>query len=318
MEIEINNILVIGANGQIGSVLVPALQNIYGKSCVIASDIYDNGDANKVFEILDATNFDALQGVIEKYKITQIYHLAAILSAKGEKNPQLAWEVNVNSFINVLEVSVKHDIKKVFYPSSIAVFGLNAPPKNTPQNTILNPTTIYGVSKVAGENLAQYYFTKYGLDVRSLRYPGIIGYQSLPGGGTTDYAVDIYHKAIIGENFDCFLKANTELPMIFMDDAIKATIKLMQAPIENIKIRTSYNLSGMSFSPEEIYNSIKKHYPNFSIKYIPDFRQDIADNWVSSIDDKEAVIDWNWSPNYDLESMTDIMVTMLAKRYKSA
>ncbi|ULC58288.1 NAD-dependent epimerase/dehydratase family protein [Flaviramulus sp. BrNp1-15] len=319
MEIEINNILVIGSNGQIGSVLTPALREIHGKSSVVASDIYKKQDnADGLFEILDATDFNVLENIVKKYAITQIYHLAAILSAKGEENPQLAWDVNVNSLMNVLEVSIKHNIKKVFYPSSIAVFGSNASLFNTPQNANLNPATIYGVSKVAGENLAQYYFLKYGLDVRSLRYPGIIGYQSLPGGGTTDYAVDIYHKAVSGDEFNCFLESDTRLPMIYMDDAIKATISLMEASPECIKVRTSYNLSGMSFSPEEIYLSIKKHYPNFKISYKPDFRQNIANSWPRSIDDSSAKNDWNWKPSYDLKNMTRVMISKLSKRYKSA
>lgn len=318
MEIHLNNILVTGANGQIGSVLVPELKKIYGTSSVVATDIYNIENENGIFEILDTTNIENLESIVKKYRITEIYHLAAILSAKGEQNPKTAWDINVNSFINILEVSRKQNVNKVFFPSSIAVFGSNAPLIDTPQNVNLNPATIYGVSKVAGENLAQYYFVKYGLDVRSLRYPGIIGYQSLPGGGTTDYAVDIYHKAIKSDYFECFLMPETKLPMIYMADAIKATIQIMQAPIENIKERTSYNLSGMSFSPEEIYNSIKKTYPNFNITYAPDFRQAIADSWPKSIDDSKARIDWGWHAEYDLETMTNIMISKLHKRYKSA
>ena len=318
MEIKINNILVTGANGQIGSVLVPALQKIYGNSSVIATDILKKDNVIGVFEILDTTKYQDIENIVKKYKINQIYHLAAILSANGEKYPEAAWNVNVNSFLNILESSRKNSVDKVFFPSSIAVFGSNAPLENTPQNVSLNPATVYGVSKVAGENLAQYYFLKYGLDIRSIRYPGIIGYQSLPGGGTTDYAVDIYHKAVAGENFNCFLKPNTRLPMIYMDDAIKATIDLMHAPSENIKERTSYNLSGMSFSPQEIYNSIKKYYPNFEISYVPDFRQSIADGWPKSIDDSKAQEDWDWIPDYNLESMTSVIISNLAKRYISA
>lgn len=318
METEINNILVIGANGQIGSVLTPSLQKIHGKSSVVAADIYKKEYFDGIFEIIDANSFSDIELIVEKYKITQIYHLAAILSAKGEDDPMNAWNVNVNSFLNVLEVSMKHNIKKVFYPSSIAVFGDNAPLFNTPQLANLNPVTIYGTSKVAGENLAQYYFSKYNIDVRSLRYPGIIGYQSLPGGGTTDYAVDIYHKAISGDDFECFLEANTKLPMMFMADAIKATIDIMQAPSESIKIRTSYNLSGMSFSPEEVFNSIQRYYPNFKIDYVPDFRQQIANSWPKSIDDSCARNDWDWMPDYDLESMTSIMIDKLTKKHKSA
>jgi threonine 3-dehydrogenase len=318
MEIKLNNILITGANGQIGSVLLPKLQNIFGESCVVASDIYKKDDNIGVFEILNTNNYQDIEHIIQKHKISQIYHLAAILSANGEKNPKMAWDVNMNSFLNILEAARKHNIDKVFFPSSIAVFGSNLPSNNIPQHAILNPATIYGVSKVAGENLAQYYFLKYGLDVRSIRYPGIIGYQSLPGGGTTDYAVEIYHKAILDSNFQCFLESNTQLPMIYMDDAIKATIKIMNAPSESITVRTSYNLSGMSFAPSEIYNSIKKYYPKFKISYVPDFRQSIADSWPKSIDDSKAREDWGWSPDYNLENMTTIMIDKLSKRYKSA
>lgn len=318
MQIKINNILVTGANGQIGSVLVPELQKLYGKCCVVASDIYKKNNQEGIFEILDATDSEALSDIVKKYHITQIYHLAAVLSAKGEEKPQEAWSVNINSYLNVLEVSVKYQIDRVFFPSSIAVFGSNASLFNTPQNANLNPATMYGVSKVSGENLSQYYFLKYGLDVRSLRYPGIIGYQSMPGGGTTDYAVDIYHKAIMDEHFECFLNSDTSLPMIYMSDAIKATIAIMQAPKENIKERTSYNLAGMSFSPEEVYQAIVKYYPNFSISYAPDFRQVIAESWPRSIDDSKALEDWGWSPDFDLESMTENMIDNLSKRYKSA
>lgn len=318
MNKKINNILIIGSNGQIGSVLAPVLRDLYGNSSIITSDIYQKDDSCENFELLDVTDYDALEYIVKKHGITQIYHLAAILSAKGEENPKFAWDINMNSLINVFEVSRKYNVNKVFYPSSIAVFGSNAPLENTPQNVSLNPATIYGVSKVAGENLAQYYFLKYGLDIRSLRYPGIIGYQSLPGGGTTDYAVEIYHKAVIGEDFNCFLKPNTRLPMIYMDDAIQATINLMNTPLENIKIRTSYNLAGMSFSPDEVYKSIKKYYPNFNITYSPDFRQNIADGWPKSIEDCDARKDWGWVPSYSLESMTKIMISKLSRRYKSA
>lgn len=217
--------------------------------------------------------------------------------------------------LNVFEVSRLNNVNKVFFPSSIAVFGDQAPLLNTPQSSFLNPATVYGISKAAGENWAQYYFTKYGLDIRSIRYPGIIGYQSMPGGGTTDYAVDIYHSAVKNEKFSCFLNSDTKLPMMFMNDAIRSTIELMQSPIENIKIRTSYNLAGMSFSPSEIYNEIKKSYPNFKIEYNSDFRQKIADKWPKSIDDKEASNDWGWKPEYNLSSMTLIMLEKLKEKY---
>lgn len=315
---ELNTILVTGANGQIGSVLVPVLKQLYGDSSVIATDIFKKDNCDGVFDILDTCNKKDVENIVKKHKITQIYHLAAILSAVGEKDPQLAWDVNINSLLNVLEISRLNNIDKIFFPSSIAVFGSNAPRNNVPQNMALIPSTIYGVSKVAGENLVQYYFNKYGLDIRSLRYPGIIGYQSLPGGGTTDYAVDIYHKAVNEEHFECFLEGDTTLPMIYMDDAIKATIDIMSAPVERIKVRTSYNLSSMSFSPSEIYQTILKYYPNFNITFKPDFRQEIANDWPRSIDDSHARNDWNWSAGHNLESMTKIMLSQLSQRYKSA
>ena len=257
----------------------------------------------------------AIKAIINKYSIKEIYHLAAILSAKGEEKPLFTWDLNIKMMLNVFEVSRLNNVNKVFFPSSIAVFGDQAPLLNTPQSSFLNPATVYGISKAAGENWAQYYFTKYGLDIRSIRYPGIIGYQSMPGGGTTDYAVDIYHSAVKNENFSCFLDSDTKLPMMFMDDAIRSTIELMQSPIENIKIRTSYNVAGMSFSPSEIYNEIKKSYPNFKIEYNSDFRQKIADKWPKSIDDKEARNDWGWKPEYNLSSMTLEMLEKLKEKY---
>ena len=308
-------ILIIGASGQLGSVLTKELQKIYGKKNVIASDISLDTDFDGIFEVIDATDFDAMKTIINKYSINEVYHLAAILSAKGEEKPLSTWDLNIKMMLNVFEVSRLNNVKKVFFPSSIAVFGDQAPLLNTPQSSFLNPATVYGISKAAGENWAQYYFTKYGLDIRSIRYPGIIGYQSMPGGGTTDYAVDIYHSAVKDEKFSCFLNSDTKLPMMFMNDAIRSTIELMQSAIENIKIRTSYNLTGMSFSPSEIYNEIKKSYPNFKIEYNPDFRQKIADKWPKSIDDKEARNDWGWKPEYNLSSMTLEMLEKLKEKY---
>ena len=308
-------ILIIGASGQLGSVLTKELQKIYGKKNVIASDIFLDTDFDGIFEVIDATDFDAMKTIINKYSINEVYHLAAILSAKGEEKPLSTWDLNIKMMLNVFEVSRLNNVKKVFFPSSIAVFGDQAPLLDTPQSSFLNPATVYGISKAAGENWAQYYFTKYGLDIRSIRYPGIIGYQSMPGGGTTDYAVDIYHSAVKNENFSCFLNSDTKLPMMFMDDAIRSTIELMQSPIENIKIRTSYNVAGMSFSPSEIYNEIKKSYPNFKIEYNSDFRQKIADKWPKSIDDKEARNDWGWKPEYNLSSMTLEMLEKLKEKY---
>ena len=294
-------VLIIGANGQLGSVLCRELQKIHGKDNVIASDIYSNSTFDGVFEIIDATDLKAIENIVNKYAVNQIYHLAAILSAKGEKNPLKTWDLNISMMLNVFEVARNNNVKKVFFPSSIAVFGDKAPLENTPQSIFLNPATVYGMTKVAGENWAQYYFNKYGLDIRSIRYPGIIGYQSMPGGGTTDYAVEIYHSAVKQEKYSCFLNPETKLPMIFMDDAIRSTIELMQAPKKSIKTRTSYNLGSMSFSPNEIALEIQKLYPNFKMEYNVDFRQEIADKWPNSINDDEARKDWNWKQKYDLK-----------------
>ena len=304
-------ILIIGSNGQLGTVLSEELRKIYGDPYVITSDLFKRIDSVDNFIKLDATDFKAVEDVVVKNKITQIYHLAAILSAKGEQNPLATWDLNMKTLFNVLEVSRLHKVEKVFFPSSIAVFGNNVDKENTLQSSNLTPSSVYGMSKVAGENWAHYYYVKYGLDVRSLRYPGVIGYQSLPGGGTTDYAVGIYHEAIKNVEFDCFLAAKTTLPMIYMDDAIRATLELMEAPKESISIRTSYNIAGMSFNPEEMAASIKEHYPDFKIKYNPDFRQGIADSWPKIINDTDARNDWNWKPEYDLKLMTKTMIENL-------
>ena len=312
-----DTILIIGANGQLGSVLSKELQKIHGKNNVIASDVYLDSTFDGVFEIIDATDIKAIEDIVNKYTVNQIYHLAAILSAKGEKNPLGTWDLNMSMMLNVFEVARISNVKKVFFPSSIAVFGDKAPLENTPQSAFLNPATVYGMSKAAGENWAQYYFNKHGLDIRSIRYPGIIGYQSMPGGGTTDYAVDIYHSAVKQEKYSCFLNSETKLPMIFMDDAVRATVELMKAPIENIKIRTAYNLGAMSFDPSEITAEIKKLYPNFKVEYNADFRQEIADKWPKSINDNEARKDWNWKPKYDLKSMTLVMLEKLEEKYNT-
>ena len=308
-------ILITGASGQLGTVLTKKLQEKYGVDLVVATDLHFNEDFNGFFEKLDATDYDALQKIVNKYEITQIYHLAAILSANGEKSPLKTWDINMKTFFNVLEVSRLNNVDKVFFPSSIAVYGDDTPKINTPQNYVLTPSTVYGISKAAGENWSKYYFERYGLDVRSLRYPGVIGHQSLPGGGTTDYAVDIFHKAVKNEEFECFLEATTALPMIYMDDAIRATLELMEAPKKNITVRTSYNLSGMSFSPEQLTKSIQKRYPEFKIFYKPDFRQQIADSWPSSIDDSAARAEWNWKPQYDIDAMTNVMIEELKPKY---
>ncbi len=313
-----DNILVVGANGQIGTVLTQALRERYGHNHVIASDIRESEHDNSPFELLNILEGERLSQLVKKHKITQIYHLAAILSASGEKNPKRTWDINMNGLFNVLNVAKDESIDKVFFPSTIAVFGEKTPQVNTPQHTILDPTTVYGISKVAGENWCQYYHLKYGIDVRSVRYPGVISYQSLPGGGTTDYAVDIFHKAVKGEDFECFLKKDTRLPMIYMPDTIRATIELMDAPSEKIKIRTSYNLAAMDFTPEEIYNEIKKHIPNFKITYQPDFRQAIADSWSESLDDSDAKFDWGWKEEFDISEMTTDMLFQLAKKLNVA
>ena len=310
-------VLIIGANGQLGSVLSKELQKIYGKNNVITSDIYLNSTFDGIFEIIDATDIKAIENIVDKYDVNQIYHLAAILSAKGEKNPLKTWDLNLSMMLNVFEVARKNNVNKVFFPSSIAVFGDSAPLENTPQTTFLNPATVYGMSKVAGENWAQYYFNNYGLDIRSIRYPGIIGHESMPGGGTTDYAVEIYHNAVKNENYSCFLTPDTKLPMIYMDDAIRSTIELMQAPKENIKTRTSYNLGSMSFSPAEITLEIQKLYPNFRVEFNADYRQEIAAKWPKSINDDEARKDWNWKPAYDLKLMTSVMLEKLEEKYNS-
>lgn len=309
-------ILIIGANGQLGSVLRVALQDKYGVKNVIVSDISKRKTTKEIFEHIDATDIDRIQEVVSKYKVTQIYHLAAILSANGEADPLRTWDLNMKTLLNVLEVSRKNKIDKIFYPSSIAVFGSGVTQLNTPNNGYLNPSTVYGISKVSGENWVQYYHLKYGLDIRSIRYPGIIGYQSVPGGGTTDYAIDIFHKAVLGETYHCFLNAHTILPMMYIDDAVRATLELMEAPKEVIKIRTSYNIAGVSFSPKEVSLEIQKRIPDFNVVYNPDFREDIAQNWPKSIDDAFANNDWGWKAEYNLSGIVEIMIRELKNYYK--
>jgi len=307
-------ILVIGAGGQLGTELTKALVNRYGAGAVIASDFQESVRSKFdycSFRTLNVMDKEASAKLIHEEKITQIYHLAAILSATGEKNPIQAWDLNMGGLLSVLELAKEYKISKVFWPSSIAVFGPDTPKENTPQDAFKNPTTVYGISKLAGEHWCEYYFNKYGVDVRSLRYPGLIGYKSMAGGGTTDYAVDIFHKAVNNENFTCFLKEDTYLPMMYMEDAVNATIELMEAPTAVIKTRTSYNVSGMSFSPKEIYDCIKMHQPDFNIKYEPDFRQSIADSWPKSIDDSAAQNDWGWKAKFDLTKMSAEILTKL-------
>lgn len=305
-------ILVTGANGQLGTVLTSALQQRFGEDRVLVTDIRaPQGVFSGWFEQLDVTDTELLTKMVREHKVTQIYHLAAILSANGESAPLRTWDINMSALLNVLEVSRLEGIDKVFYPSSIAVFGPSAPTEAVPNDCHLDPLTVYGISKAAGENWAQYYFNRYGLDVRSLRYPGVIGHQSQPGGGTTDYAVDIYHAAVKGQPFSCFLADDEQLPMIFMDDAIRATLELMDAPKEAIRIRTSYNLAGLSFSPNEVAAAIQLQVPDFTVTYEPDHRQAIAAGWPDSIDDSAARNDWGWQPNYDLDQMTTEMISAL-------
>ncbi|WP_130733199.1 NAD-dependent epimerase/dehydratase family protein [Flavobacterium sp. J27] len=309
-------VLIIGACGQIGTELTAKLRATYGVDNVIASDIrkLENDVVNNgIFEVVNALDYNQIEHLIEKYEITDVYLMAALLSATAEKNPAFAWDLNMNSLFHVLNLAKAGKIQKIFWPSSIAVFGPTTPSKNTPQYTIMEPTTVYGISKQTGERWCEYYNKQYGVDVRSIRYPGLISWSTEPGGGTTDYAVDIYHKAITEGTFTSFLSENTGLPMMYMDDAIKATISIMQAPNEQIKIRSSYNLAAMSFTPKEIAGEIKKHYPDFTIDYDPDFRQKIADSWPESIDDTAAREDWGWHNDYNLENMTTEMFAMLNK-----
>ncbi len=304
-------ILVIGASGQIGVELTLALRKIHGNNNVVASDLREENEllhGTGPYVSLDVMNKEMLHVQIIRQGITQIYLLAAILSATGEKNPSLAWHLNMQSLLNVLDIAKEEQISKVFWPSSIAVFGPSSPKFDCPQKTIIEPTTVYGISKYAGEFWCNYYFMKYGVDVRSLRYPGLISYKSAPGGGTTDYAIEIFIDALDDKKYTCFLEEDTYLPMMYMPDAIRATIELMEAPAENISIRTSYNLSGVSFSPKEIAEEIKKHIPEFEIKYEPDYRQEIANSWPASIDDSVAQQDWNWKPKFDLAALTKNML----------
>jgi len=308
-----NKILITGARGQVGNVLYSELSKKYGKENIIASDIKEMPEA-EVFELLDVTDIEAMKQVVKKHGITDIYHLAAILSAKGEQDPLWTWELNLQGLFNILEASRTSDVQKIFFPSSIAVFGHKSKLIKAPQSSITDPSTVYGMSKVAGEYWCQYYHNKYGLDIRSVRYPGVIGHQSMPGGGTTDYAVEIFQYALNNKEYSCFLDKDTRLPMIYMEDAIRATFEIMEAPAESIKIRTSYNISGTNFTPKELVHEIKKHHPNFICNYAPDFRQEIADSWPQKINDTEAMVDWGWKASYDLKKMVSSMFENLAKK----
>jgi nucleoside-diphosphate-sugar epimerase len=313
-----DTILIIGAAGQLGTELCESLREIHGSGNVIASDIKKTeGSLSEAgpFEVLDILDKARFTEVLDKHKPTQIYHLAALLSATAEKNPKFGWTLNMDGLFHVLDAAKEREIKKVYWPSSIAVFGPNTPRENTPQHCVMDPNTIYGITKLAGERYCEYYFEKHGVDVRSIRYPGLIGYKSAPGGGTTDYAVDIYHQALLKGSFECFLSGDTELPMLYMPDALRATIGLMEAPVEKVKIRSSYNVAGMSFTPEEIAAAVRKEVPGFEISYQPDYRQQIADSWPKSIDDGQAGADWGWKPDFDLEAMTKDMLKNLRTQY---
>ncbi len=309
MSKQNEKILIIGSSGQIGIELTETLSSIYGNDQVICSDLNPSFQLTKnPFEKLDALDKNAVFDLVKKYSITQVFHLAAMLSATGEQNPMFAWKLNMESLFHLLDLAKEKHIKKLYWPSSIAVFGPSTPAENTPQYTVMEPSTIYGISKQAGERWCEWYFKKYQVDVRSLRYPGLIGWKSSPGGGTTDYAVHIFHEALKNNQYECFLSESTALPMMHMEDAIRATIEIMQAPTEKIKIRSSYNLSGISFTPKQIAEEIKKYIPDFKISYNPDYRQTIADSWPKSINDDETKKDWGWKQKYDLPKLVKNML----------
>lgn len=310
--------MVIGASGQIGIELVNKLREIHGADRVVASDIRAASNNSVVeagpWELVNVLNIGELERVISKHKISTVYNLAAMLSATAEQHPDKAWDLNMNGHFNILDLAREGKVRKIFWPSSIAVFGPTTPKISTPQNALCEPTTVYGISKQAGERFCEYYHAKWGIDVRSIRYPGLIGYKSAPGGGTTDYAVDIFHKAIAGEEYSCFLDHDMALPMMYMDDAIRATIELTECPEECVKIRSSYNVSGLSFSPAQLAAEIQKHHPDFSIRYDQDFRNDIAASWPDSIDDTPARNDWGWNSEFDLNTLTTTMLDGLRKK----
>jgi nucleoside-diphosphate-sugar epimerase len=315
-----NKVMVIGASGQIGTDLTMELRHKYGNDHVIASDIKHASPEvmeSGPFETLDVLDENHLRHLLKKHEIQTVYHLAGLLSATAEKNPKLAWNLNVQSLLNILEMGKEKLIKKIFWPSSIAAFGPTTPKHHTPQHTIMEPSTVYGISKQTGERWCEYYFKKYGVDVRGLRYPGLISYKTKPGGGTTDYAVDIFYAAIEDHKYQCFLKEDSALPMMFMPDATRATIDLMETKRSNIQIHSSYNIHAMSFTPQELAREIQKHIPDFSVTYQPDFHQQIADSWPISLDDSDARRDWGWKPQYNLSLMTEIMLREIEKKFNS-
>ena len=310
-------ILIIGASGQIGTDLTLELRNRFGSDNVVATDIKMASDEimqGGPFENLDAMNEERLKEIIEKYKITEIYHLAAILSGNAEKNPKWAWDLNMNSLFNVLDVAKEKGIQKIFWPSSMGAFGPSTPEWDTPQVTVMEPNTVYGISKLAGERWVEYYYEKYGMDIRSLRYPGLISWKTEAGGGTTDYAVEIFYEALKCGKYECFLSEDMALPMMYMDDAVKATIQLMEAPAEDVKVRSSYNLGGISFTPKELVDEIKKYVPELEVTYNPDFRQKIAESWPRRISDEAAQKDWGWKDGYDLQKMVKVMIENIKKK----
>ena len=306
--------LILGACGQIGTELTLALRSRYGSESVIASDIREGQEelmGSGPFVQLDATDMEALRDLLDSHEISDVYLMAAMLSATAEKNPSRAWDLNMNSLLNVLELARSQKFTKLFWPSSIAVFGPTTPRTNTPQSTVMEPTTVYGISKLAGEGWCAYYHRKFGVDVRSIRYPGLISWKAQPGGGTTDYAVEIYHEALASGTYQCFVKEDTRLPMMYMEDAISATLQLMDAPSAGISVRSSYNLGALSFTPAQMAESIRAHIPDFQISYEPDYRQEIADSWPQSIDDSKAREDWGWVPRFGLEDITREMLSHL-------
>lgn len=311
-------VIILGSNGQIGTELVAALRAQYRHEHVVASDIREpqQADNSGPFELVDVLNRKALHLLFTKYRPTQVYLLAAVLSATGEEHPRRAWDLNINGLLNVLDLSMEYSVKKVFWPSSIAVFGPHSPKTDTPEYCTMDPTTVYGISKLAGERICEYYYNRFGMDVRSIRYPGIISWKAAPGGGTTDYAVQIFHEALQHNAYTCFLAADTKLPMLYMADAIRGTLALMDAASDRIRVRSSYNITGTSFSPAMLADEIRRHLPDFAMTYVDqDPRQAIADSWPNSIDDAEARHHWDWKPRFDLASITTDMITNLKKMY---